>query len=239
MFTSSSFSISGEEGVEGENNDESEDELDDPWRSPSEKIAWVEISTTFPHIFLSHRIRSLFLLFLRYFWILFYTFYDRIRVLLLWKILLLFLRRQSNKVHLIRGSIKKGCLKLWLSWASMYLVNNCIIEISFPIKYSTNVQKFMGAWIGDSPGSGRIPFVRIKVFFKWPRESEKWSRNPSHTKGTLETASLGWMLFFGISPRFLYVFAPQTPFGRFTASHLLWILFSFNSRLLWLCSKLM
>lgn len=39
MFTSSSFSISGEDGVEGENNDESEDELDDPWRSPSEKIA--------------------------------------------------------------------------------------------------------------------------------------------------------------------------------------------------------
>lgn len=42
MFTSSSFSISGEEGLEGENNDESEDELDDPWRSPSEKIAWVD-----------------------------------------------------------------------------------------------------------------------------------------------------------------------------------------------------
>jgi len=40
MFTSSSFSISGEEGLEeGEGNDESEDELDDPWRSPSEKIA--------------------------------------------------------------------------------------------------------------------------------------------------------------------------------------------------------
>ena len=40
MFTSSSFSISGEDGLEdGENNDESEDELDDPWRSPSEKIA--------------------------------------------------------------------------------------------------------------------------------------------------------------------------------------------------------
>lgn len=39
MFPSSSFSISGEEGIEGENNDESEDELDDPWRSPSEKIA--------------------------------------------------------------------------------------------------------------------------------------------------------------------------------------------------------
>jgi hypothetical protein len=39
MFTSSSFSISGEDGLDGENNDESEDELDDPWRSPSEKIA--------------------------------------------------------------------------------------------------------------------------------------------------------------------------------------------------------
>lgn len=39
MFTSSSFSISGEDGNEGENIDESEDELDDPWRSPSEKIA--------------------------------------------------------------------------------------------------------------------------------------------------------------------------------------------------------
>lgn len=39
MFTSSSFSISGEDGLEGDNNDESEDELDDPWRSPSEKIA--------------------------------------------------------------------------------------------------------------------------------------------------------------------------------------------------------
>lgn len=42
MFTSSSFSISGEDGLEDENNDESEDELDDPWRSPSEKIAWVQ-----------------------------------------------------------------------------------------------------------------------------------------------------------------------------------------------------
>jgi len=39
MFTSSSFSVSGEEALDGENNDESEDELDDPWRSPSEKIA--------------------------------------------------------------------------------------------------------------------------------------------------------------------------------------------------------
>lgn len=39
MFTSSSFSISGEDGLDGENNDESEDELEDPWRSPSEKIA--------------------------------------------------------------------------------------------------------------------------------------------------------------------------------------------------------
>lgn len=50
MFTSSSFSISGEDGVEGEANDESEDELDDPWRSPSEKIAWVyfvNLSTSF------------------------------------------------------------------------------------------------------------------------------------------------------------------------------------------------
>jgi hypothetical protein len=37
MFTSPSFSI--EDGLDGENNDESEDELDDPWRSPSEKIA--------------------------------------------------------------------------------------------------------------------------------------------------------------------------------------------------------
>lgn len=39
MFTSSSFSISGNE--DGEEGDESEDELDDdvPWRSPSEKIA--------------------------------------------------------------------------------------------------------------------------------------------------------------------------------------------------------
>ncbi|XP_037044474.1 potassium channel subfamily T member 2 isoform X8 [Bradysia coprophila] len=40
MFTSSSFSISGNE--DGEEGDESEDELDDdvPWRSPSEKIAY-------------------------------------------------------------------------------------------------------------------------------------------------------------------------------------------------------
>ncbi|XP_055529623.1 potassium channel subfamily T member 2 isoform X12 [Wyeomyia smithii] len=40
MFTSSSFSISGEDGIDGEDN-ESDDELDDdvPWRSPSEKIA--------------------------------------------------------------------------------------------------------------------------------------------------------------------------------------------------------
>lgn len=39
MFTSSSFSISGNE--DGEEADESEDEIDDdvPWRSPSEKIA--------------------------------------------------------------------------------------------------------------------------------------------------------------------------------------------------------
>ncbi|CRL02893.1 CLUMA_CG015879, isoform B [Clunio marinus] len=46
MFTSSSFSISGEDGLEGENNDESEDELDDPWRSPSEKIANRKPSST-------------------------------------------------------------------------------------------------------------------------------------------------------------------------------------------------
>lgn len=41
MFTSSSFSISGNE--DGDECDESEDELDDdvPWRSPSEKIAYV------------------------------------------------------------------------------------------------------------------------------------------------------------------------------------------------------
>lgn len=41
MFTSSSFSISGND--EGDECDESEDELDDdvPWRSPSEKIAYV------------------------------------------------------------------------------------------------------------------------------------------------------------------------------------------------------
>ncbi|XP_021695816.1 potassium channel subfamily T member 2 isoform X16 [Aedes aegypti] len=40
MFTSSSFSISGEDGIDGEDG-ESDDELDDdvPWRSPSEKIA--------------------------------------------------------------------------------------------------------------------------------------------------------------------------------------------------------
>ncbi|XP_052566561.1 potassium channel subfamily T member 2 isoform X7 [Culex pipiens pallens] len=40
MFTSSSFSISGEDGIDGEDN-ESDDELDDdvPWRAPSEKIA--------------------------------------------------------------------------------------------------------------------------------------------------------------------------------------------------------
>lgn len=39
MFTSSSFSISGND--DGEEGDESDDELDDdvPWRSPSEKIA--------------------------------------------------------------------------------------------------------------------------------------------------------------------------------------------------------
>lgn len=43
MFTSSSFSISGEEGIDGEDN-ESDDEIDDdvPWRSPSEKIAIVK-----------------------------------------------------------------------------------------------------------------------------------------------------------------------------------------------------
>ncbi|XP_037044473.1 potassium channel subfamily T member 2 isoform X7 [Bradysia coprophila] len=42
MFTSSSFSISGNE--DGEEGDESEDELDDdvPWRSPSEKIAIIK-----------------------------------------------------------------------------------------------------------------------------------------------------------------------------------------------------
>lgn len=45
MFQSSSFSISDDNGLENENNDESEDELGedfndlDPWRSPSEKIA--------------------------------------------------------------------------------------------------------------------------------------------------------------------------------------------------------
>nr|XP_040220195.2 potassium channel subfamily T member 2 isoform X2 [Anopheles coluzzii]XP_040220196.2 potassium channel subfamily T member 2 isoform X2 [Anopheles coluzzii]XP_049462647.1 potassium channel subfamily T member 2 isoform X2 [Anopheles coluzzii] len=40
MFTSSSFSISGEDGIDDEDN-ESDDEIDDdvPWRSPSEKIA--------------------------------------------------------------------------------------------------------------------------------------------------------------------------------------------------------
>jgi len=39
MFTSSSFSITGNE--DGDEGDESDDELDDdvPWRSPSEKIA--------------------------------------------------------------------------------------------------------------------------------------------------------------------------------------------------------
>lgn len=39
MFTSSSFSASGNE--DGDEGDESDDELDDdvPWRSPSEKIA--------------------------------------------------------------------------------------------------------------------------------------------------------------------------------------------------------
>lgn len=44
MFTSSSFSISGND--EGEEGDESDDELDDdvPWRSPSEKIAYVYLS---------------------------------------------------------------------------------------------------------------------------------------------------------------------------------------------------
>lgn len=43
MFTSSSFSISGEDGIDGEDN-ESDDELDDdvPWRAPSEKIAIVK-----------------------------------------------------------------------------------------------------------------------------------------------------------------------------------------------------
>nr|XP_029716645.1 potassium channel subfamily T member 2 isoform X5 [Aedes albopictus] len=43
MFTSSSFSISGEDGIDGEDG-ESDDELDDdvPWRSPSEKIAIVK-----------------------------------------------------------------------------------------------------------------------------------------------------------------------------------------------------
>uniref|UniRef100_A0A182QNB1 RCK N-terminal domain-containing protein n=1 Tax=Anopheles farauti TaxID=69004 RepID=A0A182QNB1_9DIPT len=43
MFTSSSFSISGEDGIDGEDN-ESDDEIDDdvPWRSPSEKIAIVK-----------------------------------------------------------------------------------------------------------------------------------------------------------------------------------------------------
>lgn len=41
MFTSSSFSMSGND--ECDDCDESEDELDDdvPWRSPSEKIAYV------------------------------------------------------------------------------------------------------------------------------------------------------------------------------------------------------
>lgn len=41
MFTSSSFSISGND--EGEEDNESDDELDDdvPWRAPSEKIAYV------------------------------------------------------------------------------------------------------------------------------------------------------------------------------------------------------
>ena len=40
MFTSSSLSISGDDGLEGEDN-ESDDEIDDdvPWRAPSEKIA--------------------------------------------------------------------------------------------------------------------------------------------------------------------------------------------------------
>lgn len=39
MFTSSSFSLTGNE--DGEEGDESDDEIDDdvPWRSPSEKIA--------------------------------------------------------------------------------------------------------------------------------------------------------------------------------------------------------
>lgn len=39
MFTSSSFSIAGND--DGEEGDESDDEIDDemPWRSPSEKIA--------------------------------------------------------------------------------------------------------------------------------------------------------------------------------------------------------
>jgi hypothetical protein len=40
MFTSSTFSVPDEDGLDGEG-DESDDELDDdvPWRSPSEKIA--------------------------------------------------------------------------------------------------------------------------------------------------------------------------------------------------------
>lgn len=40
MITSSSFSLGGDEGIDGEDN-ESDDELEDdvPWRSPSEKIA--------------------------------------------------------------------------------------------------------------------------------------------------------------------------------------------------------
>lgn len=46
MFTSSSFSISGNE--DGEEGDESEDEVDDdvPWRSPSEKIAYAKLFTS-------------------------------------------------------------------------------------------------------------------------------------------------------------------------------------------------
>lgn len=41
MFTSSTLNIASEQQDEG---DESDDEMDDdvPWRSPSEKIAWVQ-----------------------------------------------------------------------------------------------------------------------------------------------------------------------------------------------------
>lgn len=46
MFTSSSFSISNEDGEEG---DESEDEVDDdvPWRSSSDKIAYANTNIFF------------------------------------------------------------------------------------------------------------------------------------------------------------------------------------------------